>query len=91
MSVTHEAVAGIDWAKDSHAICVVDAAGEPVARVVVPHTKAGIGRAVRLLLGHGVAGVGIERCDGPVVAGLLAAGLTVFVIAPRVSEGLCNG
>lgn len=88
MSVTHEAVAGIDWAKDSHAICVVDGAGEPVARVVVPHTKAGIGRAVRLLLGHGVKGVGIERCDGPVVDGLLAAGLTVFVIAPAQVKSL---
>jgi len=88
MSVTDERFAGIDWAQDSHAVCVIDAAGEPIERLVVTHTKAGIGKAVATLARHGVAGVGIERPDGPLVAGLLTAGLTVFVIPPSGVKGL---
>jgi len=88
MSVTDERFAGIDWAQDSHAVCVIDAAGEPIERLVVAHTKAGIGKAVATLARHGVAGVGIERPDGPLVAGLLTAGLTVFVIPPSGVKGL---
>lgn len=92
MSVTDAVVgsrlAGIDWAKDNHAVCVIDEAGEPVERLVVPHTKAGIGGAVAVLRRCGVAGVGIERPDGPLVAGLLAAGLDVFVIAPSQVKAL---
>ncbi len=92
MSVTDAVVAsrlaGIDWAKDNHAVCVIDQDGEPLERVVVPHTKAGIGRAVAVLAGHRVVGVGIERPDGPLVAGLLAAGLDVFVIAPSQVKAL---
>jgi transposase len=84
--VTDRFVAGIDWAKDSHAVCVIDAVGEPVARLTVAHTKAGIGQAVQILCRHaaagGLAGVGIERPDGPLVAALLAAGLDVFVVPP---------
>lgn len=80
--------AGIDWAKDNHAVCVVDAGGGPVARVVVAHTKTGIAQVVKLLDQHRVSGVGIERPDGPLVAGLLAAGVTVFVIAPAQVKSL---
>jgi transposase len=88
MSVTDARVAGIDWAADNHAICVIDAAGEPVERLTVMHSKAGIGRAIDLLHRHDVAGVGIERPDGPLVAGLLAAGLPVFVIPPAQVKSL---
>jgi len=87
-TVAGSRLAGIDWAKDNHAVCVIDEAGEPVERLVVPHTKTGIGRAVAVLRRHGVAGVGIERPDGPLVAGLLAAGLDVFVIAPSQVKAL---
>ena len=88
MSLPQHPVAGVDWAKDNHAICIIDAAGEPVERLTITHSKAGIGRAVDLLHRHGVVGVGIERPDGPLVAGLLAAGLTVFVIAPAQVKAL---
>ena len=88
MSVTETMVAGIDWATDNHAICVIDAAGEPVDRLTIAHSKTGIARAVDLLHRHQVTGVGIERPDGPLVAGLLAAGLTVFVIPPAQVKAL---
>jgi transposase len=79
---------GIDWAKADHAVCVIDAEGEPVQRVVIPHSKAGIDRVVALFHRLGVVEVGIERPDGPLVAGLLAAGLVVLVIPPAQVKSL---
>jgi transposase len=43
---------------------------------------------VRRLRAAGVAGVAIERGDGPVVEELLAAGLAVFVVPSRQIKGL---
>jgi transposase len=80
--------AGVDWAENSHVGCVVDGDGEIVERVTVGHDKAGIARLIALLSGHRVAGVGIERGDGPLVTALLAAGLPVFVIAPSQVKSL---
>lgn len=87
MSVQHEpgparVFAGVDWAENSHVVCVIDGDGEVVERVTVKHDKAGIAGLVTLLAGHAVVGTGIERGDGPLVMALLAAGLTVFVIPP---------
>ncbi|MEV4137951.1 IS110 family transposase [Dactylosporangium sp. NPDC049742] len=79
---------GVDWARDDHAVCVIDADGEPVERVTVAHTRAGLARLVGLLARFEVAGVGIERPDGPVVDVLLAAGVSVFVIAPAQIKSL---
>jgi transposase len=80
--------AGVDWAENSHVVCVIDGDGEIVERVVVAHDKAGTARLIALLSGHRVAGVGIERGDGPLVTALLAAGLPVFVIAPSQVKSL---
>lgn len=85
---TRPVTVGVDWAKDSHAVCVLDGDGEPVVRLTVPHSKPGIGRLVGLLGGYQVAGVGIERPDGPLVDALLAAGLEVFVVAPSQVKSL---
>jgi transposase len=74
--------AGVDWAKDDRAVCVVDEFGRPVERVTVAHTAAGLARLVWVLGRYPLAGVGIERGDGPVVEALLGARLPVFVIAP---------
>ena len=72
----------VDWAENNHVACVVDTGGEVIERVTVGHDKAGIARLITMLHGRRVAGVGIERGDGPLVTALLAAGLSVFVIAP---------
>jgi transposase len=85
---TRPATAGVDWAKDNHSICVVDADGEPVERVAIAHTKAGLTRLVTVLRRHLVSGVGIERPDGPVVDTLLGAGFTVYVISPSEIKAL---
>lgn len=80
--------AGIDWAKDNHAICVLDADGEPIERFTVPHTKAGLARLNTVLDRHHIDDVGIERGDGPVIDALLAVGRTVFVIPPSQVKAL---
>jgi transposase len=73
---------GVDWANDDHAVSVVAPDGEQVLRFSVPHDAAGMRTLVRRLLSAGVAAVGIERPDGPVVDALRQAGLTVYVIPP---------
>jgi transposase len=79
---------GVDWAKDDHAVAVVDTDGEQVARFTVTHDKAGLRELVRRLLRHDVREVGIERPDGPVVDALRQAGLVVFVIPPSQLKNL---
>jgi hypothetical protein len=66
---------GIDWARDDHAVAVVDARGRQVHRCVIEHSAAGL-RAMLAMLGkRGVGEVAIERPDGPVVEALLEAGI----------------
>jgi transposase len=80
--------AGVDWAKDDHAVCVVGGQGEALERFAVRHDAAGLRQLAARLLRAGVSQVGIERSDGPVVDTLLAAGLTVFVIPPGQVKNL---
>src|SRR5437867_6872138 len=80
--------AGVDWAKDDYAVCVVDDDGEPVARAMLRYTRVGLGRLVEMLDRHGVDAVGIERPDGPIIDTLLAAGRTVLVIPPSQVKAL---
>jgi transposase len=74
--------AGVDWAKDDHAIAIIDPDGQVLDRFTVTHNAAGLKSLVRRLLTAGVDDVGIERGDGPVVEALLQAELTVLVIPP---------
>ena len=80
--------AGVDWATDDHAVAIVDPDGEQTHRFSVTHDAAGLRTLVRKLLAAGVAEVGIERPDGPVVDALRAAGLTVYVIPPGQLKNL---
>jgi transposase len=80
--------AGVDWAKDDHAVCVVGDQGEVLDRFTVVHDAAGLKQMAARLLHAGVQDVGIERGDGPVVDSLLAAGLTLFVVPPGQVKNL---
>lgn len=75
--------AGVDWARDDHAIAVVDARGREIVRDTVTHTAAGLRELLSLLRRAGADEVAIERPDGPVVTALLDAGITVVVISPN--------
>jgi transposase len=94
MSVTETAAsargttAGVDWAKDDYAVCIVNDDGEPVQRVTLPYTTAGLRRLIELLDYHRADAVGIERPDGPIVDALLAADRTVYVIPPSQVKAL---
>lgn len=79
---------GIDWARDDHAVAIVDHRGRPVHRSVVEHSSAGLRALLGLLTRCGVGEVAIERPDGPVVDALLGAGITVVVISPNQLKNL---
>jgi transposase len=80
--------AGIDWAAKTHAVGVVDDQGGIRARFEVANTGKGFGGLIRRLVKLQVAGVAIERPDGPLVEAMLDAGLRVVMITPRQVKAL---
>ncbi len=85
---SNDVTGGIDWARDDHAVSIVDSRGREVARCTVDHAAAGLRDLIAFLGRHGVGEVAIERPDGPVVEALLEAGLTVVVISPNQVKNL---
>jgi transposase len=79
----NDVTAGVDWARDDHAVSVVDARGRETCRAMVEHSVAGLRELLAVLAHAGAAEVAIERPDGPVIGALLDAGLTVVVISPN--------
>ena len=75
--------AGVDWASQEHAICVVDENGRIVAGRRYRHDEAGIQALCGRLLRLEVARVAIERPDGLLIERLLDAGLTVVAVHPN--------
>ena len=79
---------GIDWARDDHAVSVVDDRGRQILRLTVEHSAAGLGQLRDTLGRQGVEEVAIERPDGLMVDTLLDAGITVVVISPNQLKNL---
>ena len=75
--------AGIDWAKDEHALCVLDAAGRKILECRYAHEERAIERLCRSLVQMSVERVAIERPEGILVERLLECGLTVVAIHPN--------
>ena len=77
---------GIDWAQDHHDVAVVDEHGAVICAERIGNDAAGLARLLELLAEHdpdtGRLEVAIETSRGLLVAGLLAAGRTVFAINP---------
>jgi transposase len=80
--------AGVDWAIDGHAVCVVNEHGTPVTEFDVRHTSEGLVEMCRRINSAGAQRVAIERPDGPVVDALLDAGLEVVVVSSRSVKAL---
>jgi transposase len=80
--------AGVDWASRTHAVCVVDQTGAIRARFDIPNTGKRFTGLCKRLAKLKVAGVAIERPDGPLVEAMLDAGLKVVVITPRQVKAL---
>ena len=86
--------AGIDWASEVHAVCVLDAAGEMVSKFTIAHTAEGIAALVRRLARLGDPGdipVAIERPDGRLVDLLLEAGHPVVPVSPNAIKAWRDG
>ena len=79
-------VAGIDWASEEHALCVVDAAGMRVREHLFAPDEAGIAALGRELVALEVERVAIERPDGILVERLLEAGVTVIAVHPNQAK-----
>ena len=78
------AAAGIDWAKDEHALCVLEeASGRKIFQGRFAHDERGIQKLCRSLVQMGVSRVAIERPEGVLIERVLDAGLTVLAIHPN--------
>ncbi|MDQ3586982.1 MAG: IS110 family transposase [Actinomycetota bacterium] len=75
--------AGVDWAKDEHAVLVADGQGEVIVERSFVHDEEGIAALCRLLVGLEVERVALERPDGLLVERLLDAGLCVLALHPN--------
>jgi transposase len=78
-----ERCAGIDWASEEHALCVVDETGASVAGEFFSHEESGIRALVARLRTLGVCRVAIERPEGLLVDRLLEAGFTILPVHPN--------
>ena len=79
---------GIDWASQSHQVCLIDAHGECLGERAVAHGGAGIEELCDWLIARTggtpeVIGVAIEMTHGPVVEALLERGFCVYGINPK--------
>jgi transposase len=76
--------AGIDWAKDEHALCVLEvSSGRVLLEGRFVHQEEGIERLCRELVEMGVERVAIERPEGVLVERLHEAGMVVIAIHPN--------
>jgi transposase len=79
---------GIDWAKDEHTICVLDAEQKVVERRTIEHSGTGLGQLGDLLtkLSEGdptCVLVAIETPRGAVVESLVERGFAVYSLNPK--------
>jgi transposase len=78
---------GIDWAAETHAVCVLDAAGKTKTMFTIAHSADGFAELLRRLgrLGEDRTDVpvAIERPDGRLVDALLEAGHPVVPVSPN--------
>ena len=77
---------GIDWAAETHAVCVMDTAGKIMTSFTIEHSADGIALLIRRLAKYGEAAsipVAIERPNGRLVDLLLEAGHPVVPVSPN--------
>ena len=85
---------GIGWAAETHAVCVMDAAGTIVAEFTIEHSADGIAALVRRLARDGQPGVlpaAIERPNGRLADLLLEAGHPVVPVKPNAIKAWRDG
>ena len=75
--------AGVDWASEEHAVCVVDERGRILEGRRYSHNEPGIRALCARLVRLRVALVALERPDGLLIERLLDAGLAVIAVHPN--------
>jgi transposase len=78
-----ESYAGIDWASEEHALCVVDSKGATLESSLFPHSEKGLGELIARMRALGVSRVAIERPEGLLVERLMEAGFFVLPVHPN--------
>ena len=76
--------AGLDWASQSHAVCIIDDHGTVRERIEIAHNAAGLAQLRAASLHYQRPPIAIERPSGIVVDTLVDAGFTVVPIHPNV-------
>ena len=82
-----EYTVGLDWAKDAHAVCIVDAEGKVVDRFEARHDRAGLADLTGRLRRFGEPvklPIAVERPSGLLVDTLVEAGFVVVPIHPNI-------
>ena len=77
---------GLDWGGTSHAVCIIDGAGQVVLRFEARHDAAGLvdmAAQLRRLAAPAELPIAIERPSGLIVDALVAAGHPVIPIHPN--------
>lgn len=75
--------AGLDWASQSHALCIIDEQGAICEQIEIAHEATGLLQLKRRLAHYGHPPVAIERPSGIVVDTLVEGGLSVVPIHPN--------
>jgi transposase len=75
--------AGLDWASQAHAVCVIDQRGAVREQWELAHDAAGLSALVQRLRRHGVGRIALQRPSGLLVDVLVEAGLEVVPIHPN--------
>jgi transposase len=83
MVMSEARFAGVDWASEEHAVCVVDEHGRIVEGRRFRHDESGIRALCARLLRLGAQLVALERPDGLLIERLLDAGLSVVAVHPN--------
>ena len=88
MNQQYRLFVGVDWAKDEHTICVLDAGQKVVDRRIIKHSGAGIGQLVDLLTKlsgsePATVAVAMETPRGAVVESLVERGFAVYSLNPK--------
>lgn len=82
--MSSEFFAGLDWAVQTHAVCVIDTAGTVRERFEIAHDRDGLAELMRRLSRYATSvPIAIERPSGLIVDALVEAGHQVFPIHPN--------
>lgn len=79
-----EVFCGLDWATQTHAVCIIDTAGLVLERFEITHDREGLSALRQRLARYGAClRIAIERPSGLIVDALVEAGHQVFAIHPN--------